>query len=105
MLILGTPVADVHLVVGAAGIVEAFNGGADVSPSSSKFFSPSLPLMCSVSLQIILTGRVTDASPIIAASIWWHGWKMDNYDALAGALLAGHCIVCCLFLQQMSFWS
>lgn len=40
------------------------------------------------------TGRVTDASPVIAAALWWHGWDWSNYDALAGALLAGHCIVC-----------
>jgi hypothetical protein len=42
---------------------------------------------------IIITGRVTDASPVIGAAAWWHNWEWDQYDALAGALLAGHCIV------------
>lgn len=43
--------------------------------------------------EIIITGRVTDASPVIGAAAWWHNWGWDEYDALAGALLAGHCIV------------
>ncbi|KAF9042787.1 DUF1446-domain-containing protein [Hymenopellis radicata] len=57
---------------GARAIVGALDAGAD----------------------IIITGRVTDASPVIAASQWWHGWSWNAYDRLAGALLAGHCIEC-----------
>lgn len=30
---------------------------------------------------IILCGRVADASPVIGAAAWWHGWKEDNFDA------------------------
>jgi len=57
--------------VGARGIRAALEAGAD----------------------IVITGRVTDASPVIGAAAWWHKWEWDAYDALAGALLAGHCIV------------
>lgn len=57
--------------VGARGVHAALEAGAD----------------------IVISGRCTDASPIIGAAAWWHGWKWDNYDALAGALVAGHCIV------------
>ncbi|KAK5175648.1 uncharacterized protein LTR77_000787 [Saxophila tyrrhenica] len=58
--------------IGAFGVVEALTYGA----------------------QIVVCGRVTDASPVIGAAAWWHGWSQDDYDALAGALIAGHLIEC-----------
>ncbi|KAL8284112.1 hypothetical protein RQP46_004861 [Phenoliferia psychrophenolica] len=75
-----TPVS-VNAYIGAEGIIEALCGGAD----------------------IILTGRVTDASPVIAASAWWHGWEMSEYDKIAGALLAGHCIECGAYVTGGNF--
>lgn len=53
--------------LGAKGIIAALNAGAD----------------------IIICGRVTDASPVIGAASWWHGWREDSFDELAGALIAG----------------
>ncbi len=59
--------------IGAWGIVEALNAGAD----------------------IVICGRVTDASPVIGAAAWWYNWSRDAWDELAGALVAGRE---CLFL-------
>ena len=53
--------------LGAQGIVAALNAGAD----------------------IVICGRVTDASPVIGAAAWWYGWKEDSFDELSGALVAG----------------
>ena len=53
--------------IGAWGIVEALNAGAD----------------------IVICGRVTDASPVIGAAAWWYRWQRDAWDELAGALVAG----------------
>lgn len=53
--------------LGAKGIIAALNAGAD----------------------IIICGRVTDASPVIGAASWWYGWMEDSFDELAGALIAG----------------
>jgi hypothetical protein len=53
--------------IGAWGIVEALKAGAD----------------------IVLCGRVTDASPVIGAAAWWYQWSKDAWDNLAGALVAG----------------
>jgi Acyclic terpene utilisation family protein AtuA len=53
--------------IGAWGIVEALKAGA----------------------QIIICGRVTDASPVIGAAAWWYHWQKDDWDKLAGALVAG----------------
>jgi hypothetical protein len=58
--------------LGAFGIAEALNAGAD----------------------IVVTGRVTDASVVIGPAIAHHGWGRDDFDALAGAVVAGHIIEC-----------
>ena len=58
--------------LGAWGIVECLNAGAD----------------------IVVTGRVTDASVIVGPAAAHFGWKRDDYDALAGAVVAGHIIEC-----------
>jgi acyclic terpene utilization AtuA family protein len=43
---------------------------------------------------IVITGRVADASVVVGAAAWWWGWTQDHYDALAGAVAAGHVIEC-----------
>jgi hypothetical protein len=43
---------------------------------------------------IVVTGRVTDASLTVGPAAWWHGWTPDEVDALAGAVTAGHIIEC-----------
>lgn len=43
---------------------------------------------------IVITGRVADASVVVGAAAWWWGWAQDDYDALAGAVAAGHVIEC-----------
>ena len=58
--------------LGAWGIVEALRGGADV----------------------VVTGRVADASLVVAPAAWRFGWRPDAWDALAGAVVAGHVLEC-----------
>ena len=43
---------------------------------------------------IVITGRVTDASLVVGPAAWWWGWSPDDHDALAGAVCAGHVIEC-----------
>ncbi|MBU9766568.1 DUF1446 domain-containing protein [Mycobacterium sp. TNTM28] len=68
---LGTPLAS-NAYLGAWGIVDCLNSGADV----------------------VVTGRVTDASVIVGPAAAHFGWKATDYDALAGAVAAGHVIEC-----------
>lgn len=58
--------------LGAFGIAEALNAGAD----------------------IVVTGRVTDASVIVGPAIAEFGWGREDFDQLAGAVIAGHVIEC-----------
>jgi hypothetical protein len=43
---------------------------------------------------VVVTGRVTDASLVVGPAAAHFGWHRDDYDALAGAVVAGHVIEC-----------
>lgn len=68
---LGTPLT-ANAYLGAWGIVDCLNDGADV----------------------VVTGRVTDASVTVGAAAAHFGWGRTDYDRLAGAVVAGHVIEC-----------
>ena len=74
----GEPIDDVdrfitaNAYLGCWGIVEALDQGAD----------------------IVVTGRVTDAAVVCGPAAWHHGWARDDWDQLAGGVVAGHVIEC-----------
>jgi hypothetical protein len=43
---------------------------------------------------VVVTGRTTDAALVVGPAAWWHRWERDAWDALAGALVAGHILEC-----------
>jgi hypothetical protein len=43
---------------------------------------------------IVVTGRVTDASLVVGPAAHRFGWARDDWDRLAGAVVAGHVIEC-----------
>jgi hypothetical protein len=58
--------------LGAWGIAECVRAGADV----------------------VVTGRVTDASLVVGPAAAHFGWTRTSFDELAGAVVAGHVIEC-----------
>ncbi|GAA4749181.1 DUF1446 domain-containing protein [Nocardioides endophyticus] len=58
--------------LGGFGIAAALNAGAD----------------------LVVTGRVTDASLVVGPAVAHHGWTLTSYDELAGAVVAGHVLEC-----------
>jgi Acyclic terpene utilisation family protein AtuA len=68
---LGKPLT-ANAYLGAWGIVDCLKGGAD----------------------IVVTGRVTDASVTVGPAAAHYGWQRTDYDRLAGAVVAGHVIEC-----------
>ncbi|KAI0475318.1 DUF1446-domain-containing protein [Xylariaceae sp. FL0804] len=53
---------------------------------------------------VVVCGRVADASPVMGAAAWWHGWdEAADWDALAGALVAGHLIECSTYGSGANF--
>ncbi|WP_244317923.1 acyclic terpene utilization AtuA family protein [Streptomyces chryseus] len=43
---------------------------------------------------VVVTGRVTDAALVTGPAAWWFGWGPQEYDRLAGAVVAGHVLEC-----------
>ena len=43
---------------------------------------------------VVVTGRVTDASLVLGPAVAHHGWTPEQYDELAGAVVAGHVLEC-----------
>ncbi|WP_330455513.1 DUF1446 domain-containing protein [Streptomyces sp. NBC_00820] len=43
---------------------------------------------------IVITGRVADASLVTGPAAWWHGWSRGELDKIAGATAAAHIIEC-----------
>lgn len=58
--------------LGGAGIAACLAAGADV----------------------VVTGRVTDAALVTGPAQWHFGWGPQEYDRLAGAVVAGHVLEC-----------
>ncbi|WP_131737969.1 acyclic terpene utilization AtuA family protein [Actinomadura roseirufa] len=58
--------------LGGWGITEALRGGAD----------------------IVVCPRVTDASLVVGPAAWAFDWRLDDWDRLAAAVVAGHVLEC-----------
>ena len=77
-LVTGEPLTDpdrfvsANAYLGCWGIVDALDRGAD----------------------IVVTGRATDAAIVCGPAAWHHGWARDDWDAMAGGVVAGHVIEC-----------
>ncbi|KAJ7466998.1 DUF1446 domain protein [Mycena latifolia] len=67
--------------LGGLGIATALQNGAD----------------------IVICGRVSDASLVIGAAAWWHGWDRTQLPQLANALIAGHLIECSTYITGGNF--
>nr|UWK20121.1 duf1446 domain containing protein [Trichoderma polysporum] len=52
---------------------------------------------------ILICGRVSDASPVIGAAAWWYNWSELDLDQLAGSLIAGHLIECSTYVTGGNF--
>jgi hypothetical protein len=44
--------------------------------------------------QVVVTGRVTDASLVVGPAAAHYGWARDDWDRLAGAVVVGHVLEC-----------
>lgn len=44
--------------------------------------------------EIVITGRIADPSLVVGPCLHEFGWRSDDWDALAGATVAGHLIEC-----------
>jgi hypothetical protein len=69
---LPRPLVSANAYLGAQAIAQALNAGAD----------------------IVVCGRVADPSLTLGPALAHFGWALDDWDALAGATMAGHLLEC-----------
>src|SRR5262249_30265853 len=69
---LKAPVLSANAYLGGWGIAAALEQGAD----------------------LVICPRVTDAALAVGPSAWRFGWRRDDWDRLAAAVVAGHIIEC-----------
>ena len=67
----GQPVS-ANAYLGGWGVARALHAGADV----------------------VVCPRITDAALVVGPAAWWWDWAVDDWDRLAGAVVAGHVIEC-----------
>jgi hypothetical protein len=67
----GEPVS-ANAYLGGWGVAHALQAGADV----------------------VVCPRITDAALVVGPAAWWWDWAIDDWDHLAGAVVAGHVIEC-----------
>ncbi len=65
-------IVNANAYIGCAGIVEALRAGADM----------------------VITGRASDPSLVVGPLAYEFGWKMDDWDLLGKATVAGHLLEC-----------
>ncbi|MCK9502812.1 MAG: DUF1446 domain-containing protein [Porticoccaceae bacterium] len=65
-------ISSANVYIGAQPIVEALAAGAD----------------------IVITGRASDPSLVVAPLVYEFGWSMEDYDKIASATIMGHIMEC-----------
>ena len=89
-----------ELVAGGQRFVHMDRGvplsGSGVSPLTANAYLGGWAIReaLSAGADVVITGRVTDAALVVGPSAWNFNWKRDDWDALAGAVVAGHIIEC-----------
>ncbi|MFI5896852.1 acyclic terpene utilization AtuA family protein [Actinoplanes sp. NPDC051513] len=89
---LVTAIREVAAEQGLSPTVALVRGDA-LEPGSHAYLG-AFGIARAMSADIVVTGRVTDASLVIGPAIARFGWDFSSYDQLAGATVAGHVIEC-----------
>jgi hypothetical protein len=103
----GRAVVEVLRQSGGAGLTVATVVGDDVRPAAAELGLPDDVLFANAYLgarpivdaldqgaDIVVTGRVADASLFLAPLVHEHGWAWDDWDRLAAGVVVGHLLEC-----------
>ncbi|HET6698633.1 MAG TPA: acyclic terpene utilization AtuA family protein [Nocardioidaceae bacterium] len=92
---LSPTVAHVHgddLLPRAAAL--GFTEGGDPLTANAYLGGFGIAAALQEGADVVVTGRVTDASLVVGPAVAHFGWTHEDRDALAGAVAAGHVIEC-----------
>jgi hypothetical protein len=103
----GRAVVETLKGAGVGGLTVATVVGDDVRPLAAELDLPESTLFANVYLgarpivdalargaDIVVTGRVADASLFLAPLVHEHGWAWDDWDRLAAGVTVGHLLEC-----------
>jgi hypothetical protein len=103
----GRAVAETVKALGASGVTVATVVGDDVRPRAEDLGLPDDALFANAYLgaraivdalaggaQIVVTGRVADASLFLAPLAYEFGWAWDDWHRLAAGVVVGHLLEC-----------
>ena len=103
----GRAVVGALRAAGATGLSVATVVGDDVRPHAAALGLPDGALFANAYLgarpivdalqqgaDIVVTGRVADASLFLAPLVHEHGWAWDDWDRLAAGVVVGHLLEC-----------
>ena len=103
----GRAAVDAARQAGASGLKVATVVGDDVRPHATELGLPADALFASAYLgarpivdaladgaDIVITGRVADASLFLAPLVFEFGWSWDDWDRLAAGVVVGHLLEC-----------
>jgi hypothetical protein len=103
----GRAVRETLRAAGVSGVTVATVVGDDVRARAAELDLPDHALFANAYLgarpivealdrgaQIVVTGRVADASLFLAPLVHEHGWAWDDWDRLAAGVAAGHLLEC-----------
>lgn len=88
------PHLDTGEPLAAWAVSPAMPGGAQPIAANAYIGGWGIAAALREGADIVVCGRVTDASLTVGPCAWWHGWAVDDWPALAGAVVAGHIIEC-----------
>jgi Acyclic terpene utilisation family protein AtuA len=73
---------------------ERLPADADVVTANAYLRARPIADALAAGAQVVVTGRVTDAALVVGPALHAFGWSDPDFDAIAGAVVAGHVIEC-----------
>ncbi len=73
---------------------EELPSGAPVVTANAYLRARPIADALAAGAQVVVTGRLTDAALVVGPALHAFGWGDDEFDAIAGAVVAGHVIEC-----------
>ncbi len=74
--------------------LSSHNGWDDALTANAYLGGFGIAAALTAGADVVVTGRVTDASLVVGPAVAHHGWTPESYDELAGAVVAGHVVEC-----------
>ncbi|MFH9723031.1 acyclic terpene utilization AtuA family protein [Streptomyces sp. NPDC017254] len=91
---LGLPIRVAHVEGDRIAATDAMGGAHGILAANAYLGGAGIAACLAAGADVVVTGRVTDAALVTGPAQWHFGWGPEEYDKLAGAVVAGHVLEC-----------